>query len=219
MDVLTINITIYCYCIFWTTYWIVGSLISYKMHRDKIRSVTELTEVVLVLLINMIWTFLAIILLYFCPIRAMTDAHIVVKIILSYLLTEIWFYHFHLLIHHPQIYSKIHKLHHRFRRPFALVALYCTPYEAIFLNVFSTSLGPVIFQIPPPFIYMWYFLVALNALVTHSGLKIPYLIPGDHDEHHFIYNKYYGLSVYLDWLYGTYSIEEDEIKEKEEIVD
>ena len=217
MDVLTLNILINCYIIFWVTYWIIGSIITYKMHMNNIRPVTKLIEVVSNLLINMMWTFIGLILVYFCPMRAMTDAHVVIKIILSYLLTEIWFYHVHLLIHHPHLYPKIHKLHHSFRFPFSLAAVYCTPYESIFLNVFSTSLGPIIFQISTPIIYIWYFLVALNSIITHSGINIPYIITGEHDEHHRVYNKNYGLSKYLDWIYGTYKVPEihkvPEIKE------
>ena len=212
-DILTINILIECYCIFWVTYWIVGCAVTYKMHIDNIRQVSELFEVISTVIINMIWTFLGIILLYYCPIRAMTDSHIVVKCILSYLLTEIWFYHVHLLIHHPHLYPKIHKLHHHFSKPYSLVAMYCTPYEAIFLNLFATSLGPIMFQISTPIIYLWYFVVALNSIITHSGAKIPYLVSGDHDIHHSVYNKVYGLSVYLDWIYDTCVAEENRLSD------
>ncbi len=217
MDVLTVNILINCYIIFWITYWIVGSIITYQMHKNNIRPVTNLLEVISNLMINMMWTFIGLILLFFCPLRAMTDSHIGVKIILSYLLTEIWFYHFHLLIHHPHLYTKIHKIHHRFRSPFSLAALYCTPYEVIFLNLFSVSLGPIIFQIPDPIIYVWYFLVSLNVLVTHSGIHIPYIITDEHDTHHRVYNKNYGLSIYLDWIYGTYYIDNRENNNTEDI--
>jgi len=217
-DNITINVAINCWVIFWLTYWIFGSLISWIAHVKNIRLVFELKKVVSVLLVNMVWTLLGIIILYFCPLRALTDSHIVVKFILSYFVTEIWFYHVHLLIHHPQLYSQIHKMHHfkPMNKPYALTGLYCTPYEAIVLNVFATSLGPVIFQIPSPYLYLWYILVSLNSVSSHSGVTIPYLIEESHDLHHLYYDRFYGLSVYLDWLYGTYKRDFHEEKEKEE---
>jgi len=205
-DVITINVAINCWFVFWSTYWILGVLISWIAHIKNIRLVFDLKKVVSVLIVNMMWTLLGIIILYFCPLRAMTDSHILVKFILSYFLTEIWFYHVHLLIHHPQLYSKIHKMHHfkPMNKPYALTGLYCTPYEAVVLNVFATSLGPVIFQIPAPYLYIWYFLISLNSLTSHSGIVIPYLIEETHDLHHLHYDHFYALTVYLDWLYGTY---------------
>lgn len=206
MEVITFDNAVISWIIFWLTYWIFGSLFTWKGHVTGKRVVTNLDEVVPVLIINMIWTLVGIVLIYFCPLRAMTDSHILIKLITMYVLMDIWFYHVHLMIHHPQIYSKIHKMHHKFRYSYALVALYCTPYEAIILNLFSTSLWPIIFQIPAPYLYIWYFLVAFNTVATHSGMNIPFFIDEHHDNHHIKYTVNYGTSVYFDWLYGTYEL-------------
>lgn len=216
MDVITIDIAVWAWVIFWTTYWIFGILITWKAHVSGIRRVKDLAEVVSVVMINMLWSLFGIVLLYLCPLRAWTDSHIVLKLFLVYIMTDIWFYHFHLLIHHPQLYKKIHKLHHhdKMMQPYALTALYCQPFEAIFLNVFSTSIGPVICQLPPPYLYTWYFLIALNSVATHSGITIPYILDGNHDKHHQNYNYYYGISIYFDWIYGT--LPEENRKDKEE---
>ncbi len=151
----------------------------------------------------------------FVPLRALVDSHIIIKLVLNYILTDIWFYHVHIMMHHPQLYVKLHKLHHKFNSTWSLTALYCTGYESIFLNVFATSLGPIIFQIPPPYLYIWYFFVSLNSLLTHSGIQISFLLDDSHDKHHKLFNYYYGVSGYLDMLYGTVPKEEKE--EKEEI--
>ena len=127
----------------------------------------------------------------------------------TYLITEVWFYHFHLLLHHNQIYARLHKRHHKFQYPYALTALYCTGYECLLVNVISVGLGCVVFQIPEPYIYIWFFLAAVNSLLSHSGLRFPYLIDGSHDLHHEHFNYNYGLSPYLDMLYGTVYIEKD----------
>ena len=69
--------------------------------------------------------------------------------------------------------------------------------------LFRSSLGPFIFQIPYPYLYIWFFLVSLNLLLSHSGLKIPFLIDNAHDDHHLYFNYNYGVSGYIDMLYGT----------------
>lgn len=211
MEAITIDVALKCWIVFWVTYWIAGTVLSWVAHVKRIRLVDNVKEVVSVVTVNMLWTLLGIVLLYLCPLRAMTDMHTLLKFIFTFFLTEIWFYHVHVLIHHPQLYSKIHKLHHasQNRAPWALEALYCTPYEAIVLNVFATSIGPVIFQIPPPYIYFWYFLVALNSVASHSSIKIPYLIEDNHFWHHKRFTYNYGTTVYLDWLYGTHLPESD----------
>jgi sterol desaturase/sphingolipid hydroxylase (fatty acid hydroxylase superfamily) len=217
MEAITIETALLSWCIFWINYFVFGILLSWYTHKENIRKVTHLKEVLPVVLANMLWTLPGILVLYFCPLRAWTDTHIIVKLILTYIIMEIWFYHFHLLIHHPQLYKKIHKLHHHdyMMQPYALTSLYCSPYEAIFLNVFAVSLGVIIFQIPAPYIYIWYSLVAINSVATHSGLYIPFLIDGTHDKHHQYYNRYhYGISIYFDWIYGTLPINENEIENK-----
>jgi sterol desaturase/sphingolipid hydroxylase (fatty acid hydroxylase superfamily) len=219
MDTITIEVSLYSWLLFWLNYFVFGSLLSWYAHKEGIRKVTHLKTVLPVVLTNMLWTLPGILLLYFCPLRAWTDVHIIVKLILTYVVTEIWFYHFHLLIHHPQLYKKIHKLHHHdhMMQPFALTGLYCSPYEAIFLNLTAVSLGIIIFQVPAPYIYIWYSLVAINSVATHSGLYVPFFIDGTHDKHHKYQSTcYYGVSIYFDWIYGTLPSEEKEENKKDD---
>jgi len=205
MDNININVAIYSWITFWLTYWIIGGSLSWYTHRINFRKMERLGEVVTILLINMFWSLFGVIFLCFMPLRALTDSHVLLKFILSYFLTDLYFYHVHIMLHHPQLYSKIHKMHHTFQNnSYALIALYCTPYEAVVLNVFSVALGPVIFQIPAPYIYLWFSLVAFNTIFTHSGLTIPYLIENFHDLHHKLFTYNYGTNIYLDWIYGTY---------------
>ena len=212
-DIVTINVGILSWMTFWITYWIFGTLISWVTHVNKIRLVTDLKDVCIVLLINMMWSLLGVILLCFIPLRAMTDSHIIIKFVFTYLITEIWFYHLHIFSHHPKLYNRLHKKHHYFQQPYAMTALYCTGYECVFINVFSVGLGCVFFQIPPPYIYIWFFVVSLNSLLSHSGLFFPYLIDGFHDKHHHCFQHNFGLSSYLDMLYGTKLPEDKEEKE------
>jgi sterol desaturase/sphingolipid hydroxylase (fatty acid hydroxylase superfamily) len=218
-EVITINVAINCWLIFWITYWTVGSFLTYKTHTSGIRKAIHLKEVISVLCINMCWSLFGVIILCLLPIRALTETHIIIKLILTYILTDVLFYHIHIMIHHPHLYGKIHKLHHTFiNDSYALVALYCTPYEAIVLNIFSVGLGPIIFQISPPYLYIWFALVGINSVATHSGLTIPYILDGSHDLHHSLTFKNYGITMYLDWIYGTYycNVEDPKKEEKKE---
>jgi len=208
-----LNTAIYSWIIYWFTYWIVGGFLSYIAHVNKIREISDLKDIIKVLLINMMWTFLGMVLMCFVPLRAMIETHIVVKLFLTYLVTDIWFYHVHIMLHQGQIYPYLHKLHHHFQFPTSLAALYCTGYEAIFLNVVSVSLGPVIFELPPLYLHIWFFIVALNSVLSHSGITIPFLTDNYHDLHHSHYNCNYSISPFLDKLYGTYKDPEKVIKD------
>ena len=201
---MTINTAIISWTIFWVTYWISGLLLTWKAHIDKVREITNLKEVCTVLFINMFWTFLAVLLLFHLPLRAMTDSHIIIKLTLTYLLADCWFFHMHIMLHAADLYRNLHKMHHKYRLPYALTALYCTGYEVIFLNTFAGGLGIIIFQVPTPYVYIWFFLVALNSVCSHSGYKFWILIDGSHEIHHTTNNKNYGFSPWFDMLYGTY---------------
>jgi sterol desaturase/sphingolipid hydroxylase (fatty acid hydroxylase superfamily) len=203
MDI-TVNVAIASWAVFWITYWIAGIALTWKAHVDKVRKITHLKEVCTVLCINMFWSFIAVLMICFLPLRALTDSHIIVKLTLNYLLADIWFYHIHIMLHSPDLYRNLHKMHHKFSLPYALTALYCSGYETIFLNSFAAGLGMVIFSVPPPYVYIWFFLVALNSTCSHSGYKFWVLIDGAHEIHHTHNNKNFGFSPWFDMLYGTH---------------
>lgn len=205
MDVIDLNVAINCWIVFWVTYWSFGISISLYTHFKHIRPVINCFSVCLTLLCNMIYSLLTVITLTFLPLRAMTDYNIFIKLFLTYIITDVWFYHMHVFSHHPKLYKKLHKLHHYefMNKPYALTALYCSWFDCIFINVFSVGLGCIIFQIGSPYIYIWFFTVSLNSLLSHSGLIIFYLIDDYHDNHHITNNKNFGLTPYLDYLYGT----------------
>lgn len=214
MDI-TINAAIISWAIFWITYWISGLLLTWKAHIDKVREIENLKEVCTVLFINMFWTFIGVLVLFHLPLRAMTDSHIIIKLILTYLVADCWFFHMHVMLHSSDLYRNLHKMHHKYRSPYGLTALYCTGYEVIFLNTFAAGLGIIIFSVPTPYVYMWFFLVSLNSVCSHSGYKFWILIDGSHEIHHIINNKNYGFSPWFDMLYGTYYTTQTEKEEKD----
>lgn len=197
IDVINIEIVYKSWILFWAVYWYFGTTISLLSERKFVK----LEEVFLVLFKNMFWTLIGLILVTYFPVRLMTDSHVIVKFIGIYLFTDIYFYHFHILLH--SCLYKYHKMHHEFKYPYALTGLYCSAFETIFLNVFSTALGPIIFQLEPPYLYIWIFIVSFNTILSHSGNTFPYLVSNSHDKHHYTFNYNYGISPFFDYVHGT----------------
>ena len=204
MYTITFEIIYKSWTLFWLVYWGFGILITW-LSREK-REIINLGEVVLVLITNMFWTLIALLAVSLFPLRMMTNYNILFKIIGTYLFTDIYFYHFHIMLHSPKLY-KFHKMHHEFKYPYALTGLYCSVYETVFLNVFATAIGPIIFQMETPYLYLWIFTVSLNTVLTHSGNNIPFLVNDSHDKHHHTFNHNYGISPIFDYIYGTLKID------------
>jgi len=123
---------------------------------------------------------------------------------LALLMLEVLFYYSHRLLHHPAIYSAVHKLHHDFRAPVALAAIYAHPIEAIFSNLICV-MGPAFFS--SFHLYTWYWGLIIGWLGTmndHSGYFIQSnFLKGFHDWHHETFTGNFGSLRLLDWLHGT----------------
>lgn len=128
-------------------------------------------------------------------------------------LCGIWYhlslYYFHRSMHHPFLFKRFHHLHHKFKAPMFLDALYEHPFEAAY-GGFVISF-PLL--IAPAWIPGWLLFVAvvgLHEILDHSGINLN--VPGlsdswDHDEHHRKFHNGYGqLLPTLDMLHGTSSV-------------
>ena len=120
------------------------------------------------------------------------------------LVTDLWFFCAHRLMHHRLLYARFHKMHHRFKAPEAICGLYCTPVEMMFVNACALMSGPVLLGSHP---YTWglWAAVSLNSVaMSHSG----YTQVGaeGHDLHHLVFNANYGVVLPHIWdrLYGSY---------------
>ncbi|GAG60380.1 unnamed protein product [marine sediment metagenome] len=184
--------------VFWTTYWVFGGILTY-FFKEK-RKITNLGKVISNLLVNMVWSLFGSLILSQLPLRMLTNSYLVTKFLVVYLIADIWFYHMHIMLHQGQLYH-LHKRHHEFSEPFALTGLYSDIYECIFLNTLAGGLGPVIVQLPPPYIYIWLAIISWNVLIAHSGSSMI------HDYHHSKFKYNYGISFIFDKLYGTWYIE------------
>lgn len=211
MDIKDANI---CWFIFWLTYWAVGCPVSYYSNNKRIRKITNVFKVAKNITCNMIWTLIATNIINIFSYDGFRDYPVFFKLVMCFLIVEIWFYHIHYLLHNKLFYSTFHKTHHTFAEPYALTAMYCSPFEAVFCNLIAVTLGPLLMSLSTPWVYIWFGFTAFNTIMSHSGLKysikVPFkkievhLIDGAHDLHHknFIYN--YGTLPIFDILYGTY---------------
>jgi sterol desaturase/sphingolipid hydroxylase (fatty acid hydroxylase superfamily) len=119
-------------------------------------------------------------------------------------LCGIWYhvalYYFHRWMHTPAMHRRFHHLHHKFKAPMFLDALYEHPVEAFYGGLVITA---PLFMFPVWGVGYFIFLgvMGLHELLDHTGVRldIPLLAKSKaHDEHHRRYNGYYG--QLLPWL-------------------
>lgn len=101
-------------------------------------------------------------------------------------LEEACFYYVHRALHHRSIYKYIHKQHHEWTAPVAIITLYCHPIEHICSNLGPISVLTVLIR--PHIITVWFFIVLaiLNSMTDHTGYSFPFS-PNSvrfHDLHH-----------------------------------
>ncbi len=129
------------------------------------------------------------------------------------LLSEIWFYYMHRLMHTKWFYHW-HADHHAFIQSCAIAGLYCSPVEMILVNQFSVAIPFRILGLSFHELIFANIMVALSVLRGHAGLHfrddIPPYIPRymvtalDHDIHHHTMINNFGVFYILDRVHGTY---------------
>jgi hypothetical protein len=114
----------------------------------------------------------------------------------SGVLVELLFYTSHRLLHTKYLYA-YHKLHHGYKAPIALAALYAHPLEAVLGNTLAVMAPAYICGIHG---YSWLWGVALGFASTqakHSGFDID---GAGHDRHHQFSNVEYGHLGVMDFM-------------------
>jgi sterol desaturase/sphingolipid hydroxylase (fatty acid hydroxylase superfamily) len=115
------------------------------------------------------------------------------QLVVCMLVEDLLFYWGHRTLHHPSIYSQIHKVHHAFYYTVAVSATATHPVEYILSNVIPFVAGPTLLGSHCITIYAWILLRVGETTVNHSGYSLPWsmyeLLPfqgsaEDHCLHH-----------------------------------
>merc|ERR1712113_1279814 len=102
----------------------------------------------------------------------------------------------------------VHKVHHTWTAPVAIVGTYAHPIEHIVVNLTSVGLGPYLLGLHPAVTAAYSLLFSVGAYGHHSGYFSDDM--GMHDLHHQKFTCNYGNAHILDYLYGTYRHHEAE---------
>jgi len=125
------------------------------------------------------------------------------------IVNEILFFYGHWAFHANKfLYGRVHKIHHEFKSPIALAALYCHPIELVVSDFLPLGLGVLFFNHN---VYQFTVYAAFSVLGTqthHCGFRWPWIAshgnqPDFHDFHHYYFSCNYGNIGFLDALHGT----------------
>eukprot|EP00941_MAST-03F_sp_MAST-3F-sp1_P006146 g6146.t1 len=123
------------------------------------------------------------------------------KFFLSFVVVDWWFYLTHRVLHLKGVYKYIHKMHHRFKAPTAVAAMYAHPLEYGIGNLGGVALGIVLTNCHPYTGYVWLCFGLMSTASAHSGYF--FLGAENHDIHHQFFNYNYGVGGISDLLLGT----------------
>ena len=122
-----------------------------------------------------------------------------VSIIIASLSLDFFFYICHYLLHNKYIYKWSHKLHHEFKYPVGMEALYLHWFDLCFGNILPLYLPIFIFKSHLYTIILWnIFIISSTVLNAHSSYK-----DNNHINHHIHFNVNYGTGLYMDKLLNT----------------
>jgi len=129
--------------------------------------------------------------------------------IAAVIMNEISFFYGHWLFHANKfLYGHVHKVHHEFKSPCALAAVYCHPIELVVSDFGPLAAGILLFNKNLYFAAVFIGFAVLGTQTHHCGFRWPW-IPGHgdqpdfHDFHHERFTCNYGNIGFLDDLHGT----------------
>ena len=119
---------------------------------------------------------------------------------------HVMLYYWHRTMHRPWLFKRIHHVHHKYKHPVWLDALYEHPLEACWGAVVLIS--PLfVFPIWAPAYFVFMIVMGIHEILDHTGIdiNIPLLATSKaHDIHHYRCHYYFGqLLPLLDDVHKT----------------
>lgn len=102
------------------------------------------------------------------PIFYPESSEVIWQIVFFMIVEDTCFYWTHRLMHTPYFYKRFHKQHHEYSTTIGLAAEYAHPFEFVFGNMLTSSMGPLILG-PRCHIMTWYMWVFIRSLETTDG--------------------------------------------------
>lgn len=126
---------------------------------------------------------------------------------------DVLFYFAHRLLHHPAIYARVHKQHHKYVGSIGFAAEYAHPVEQLFANQLPTMVYCFAMGVHPLIWFVWLAWRLSETYEAHSGYDfygtvlsmLGFVVRGDalhHDWHHSNNSGAYG-SEFMDRLFQT----------------
>ena len=145
--------------------------------------------------------------LYF-DLRAHGLVFTLASLALVFLVTDLGAYWAHRLYHHPRIFQRIHKWHHRYGAPTPFTVTAMHPVEFLTYQAIFTAPAFLVAMHAAAYygllVYVFYYNVCDHSGIKHRAL-VPWQPPSQfHDDHHRYFHCNFGQSSLLwDRLYGT----------------
>lgn len=97
--------------------------------------------------------------------------YVVLSVILLIFIHDSWFYWMHRLMHHPKVFTKIHRVHHLSRNPTPWAALSFHPLEAL-IEIGFLPVAVLWIPLHPSTIFIFSIWALLFNVVGHLGFEI-----------------------------------------------
>ena len=111
-------------------------------------------------------------------------------------LSDIFFYPMHRMLHHHTLYS-MHAAHHEWEKPIGMSALYADVFEHCVVNMVPPLLSGIVVGMNPAVMALWAAAASANTVWAHAW-------ENQHTDHHELRTKNFGVGLMaMDRVMGT----------------
>ena len=134
-------------------------------------------------------------------------ATVAAQLVAHYVLYEFIFFHGHWLLHQKPFWW-IHKIHHEYKAPSAIMSTYAHPIEHATTAIWPVAVWAALCKPHYLTLQLAEVQAILATFVAHLGYRQGGILSRFHDRHHSGKKATnFGAVGALDWLYGTYAVD------------